>query len=475
MKRRVAPVAGASAARTPFSTAYLALRLRELAGPLVGARLSVAFSGGADSTALLAAAAVLRRRFRWQLRALHVNHHLQASADVWARAARATAKRLGVPCTVLDAPVRLARGLSPEAAARAARYTALRGQLHAGEWLLLAQHEDDQAETLLLQLLRGAGVAGLSAMPAKAGPMLRPLLQVTRAQLQAYLRRRDIAWIEDPSNADERFDRNYLRQRVLPLLRARWPSLGLTISRSAALAAEAQQLLAAQADLQLQVARDGAALRVTVLRRLDEAARRNALRRWLEWREVPMPDQRRLQEIAGPMLRARFDAQPVVCWPGGRVRRHGALLYAAVEGNPAMAPAVRPAAGAADAGRLAWDWLRVPRLALPGGAWLALQPDPHGDMSYAALPARVTVRFRNADGTVGSQRGGQRLKRLLQSQALPPWQRDAVPLVYAGRRLIAVGDWWRAAELGLGLSASAAGRLAPRLRLSWKRGNVSFI
>jgi len=331
VRRRVAPAAGASKAPRTFTSAWLGRRLRELAGSLRGARLCVAFSGGADSTALLAALAALRARGQFELRALHVNHHLQPGAAGFARAAKECARRLGVPCQVLDAPVKVPRGESPEAAARAARYAALRSQLHPGEWLLLAQHQDDQVETLLLQLLRGAGVAGLAAMPERAGNMLRPLLAVTRAQLLAYLRRQALTWCEDPSNADERYGRNFLRLRVLPTLRERWPALGTTICRSAALAAEAQQLLAARADEELQDALDGEALRVTVLRRLGAAARRNALRRWLELRGLPMPDQRRLQELTAPLLRARFDARPFIRWPGAVVSRRGDLLHAGAE------------------------------------------------------------------------------------------------------------------------------------------------
>ncbi len=446
-------------AATVFSSAWLARRVRELAGPLRGLRLCVAYSGGADSTALLAALAALRTRYRCELRALHVNHHLQPGAAGFARAARARARSLGVPCRVLDAPVRLARGESPEAAARTVRYAALRAALHPGEWLLLAQHQDDQVESLLLQLLRGAGIAGLAAMPERAGPLLRPLLEVTRAQLQAYLGRRSLAWSEDPSNADERYGRNFLRARVLPLLRERWPGLGTTISRSAALAAEAQRLLAARADERLQDATDGAALRVTALRGLGAADRRSALRRWLELRGLPMPDQRRLQELAGPLLQARHDAQPFIRWPGVQVRRHGDLLHALME--PESPPP--PEAAQPSTGNRQWDWLRQPRLALPGGARLELHRDAHGDLLRTALPPRVRVAFRDLDGMVAGLPGGRRLKRLLQARSLPPWQRHAVPLLYARRRLLAVGEWWHLPAL----EATAADAVALRCRLRW--------
>ena len=457
MTRRAAPAAGASQAAEAFTPASLARRMRGLAGPLRGLQLCVAFSGGADSTALLAALATLRARHHLVLRALHVNHHLQPAAGAMARAARACARRLGVPCQVLDAPVRLSRGESPEAAARAVRYAALRARLHVGEWLVLAQHQDDQVESLLLQLLRGAGVAGLAAMPERAGPLLRPLLSVTRTQLQAYLRRRSLAWSEDPSNADERYGRNFLRLKVMPLLRERWPGLGVTLSRSAALAAEAQQLLAARADVALLDAVDGEALRVTVLRRLEPADRRNALRRWLQLRGLPMPDQRRLQELAGPLLYSRHDAQPFMRWPGALVRRHGDRLHAVAE-SAAAAAAPAPK-------MLRWDWLREPQLALPGGGVLELRADPHGELLRAALPARVRVAFRAADGSVAGHPGGRRLKRVLQQQALPPWQRRAVPLLYAGSRLLAAGERWQASAMR---AESQAGR-ATRCRLVWRQ------
>jgi len=463
VKGRAAPAAGAAANPEAFGPRWLALRLRQLAGPLAGARFCLAYSGGADSTALLAAMAALRRRHRLQLRALHVNHQMQPSAAAMARAARTHARRLGVACRVVVAPVRALRGASPEAAARAVRYTTLRSGLRPGEWLLLAQHQDDQAESLLLQLLRGAGIAGIAAMPARAGLLLRPLLDVAHSQLVEYLGRRAIGWTDDPSNADERFDRNYLRRRVLPPLRARWPGMAATLGRSAALAAEAQGLLAETADVLLRPAWDGAALRVSVLRRLGAAQRRNALRRWLDLQGLPMPDQRRLQEIAGPLLQARQDAQPRVHWSGGEVRRHGDHLYATAPLRPAALPA------------RAWRWRREPRLPLADGAWLELCPDPHGSWQASALPERLQVAFRGLDGRVAGLPGGKRLKGVLQAAGLPPWTRGAVPLLYARGRLIAVGDQWQAPELRAPGAGAGAGRSSARLRLRWHAAERSQI
>ena len=464
MNARAAPVAGASRSGSAFTSTLLARRLRQLAGPLAGARLCVAFSAGLDSTALLAACAALRTRYRCRVRAVHVNHHLQVGAAAMAVAARAAARRLGVVCKLVDAPVAVARGESIEAAARATRYAALQAELRNGEWLLLAQHQDDQVEALLLQLLRGAGLAGLAAMPARAGSMLRPLLDVSRAQLADYLKRRSQGWSEDPSNADERFARNYLRRQVLPRLRERWPGMAIAIGRSARLAAEAQQLLAERAAAQLQSAYDGAALQVSALRRLAEPDRRNALRFWLEHRGLPMPDQRRLREIAGPVLQARHDAQPFVRWPGVVVRRHGGLLYALADAANAV-----PSADGRESTPIKWNWRREPRLLLPDGSCLELRADPRGALRRSALPAQVRIEYRRADGSVAGQAGGRRLKRLLQAGGLPPWQRSSVPLLYAGRRLLAVGERWCASEWAAGAST----RTAQRCRLRWRaRGAV---
>ncbi|MFO1399961.1 MAG: tRNA lysidine(34) synthetase TilS [Steroidobacteraceae bacterium] len=340
---RGAGAATADAARRceHFDPDWLGARLRVLEAAAPGQRLCVAYSGGVDSSALLHALVALRRRRRLALRALHVDHGLQPDAGAWARAAAAQARRWRVALEVL--PVRVAAGGSLEAAARAARYAALAARLEPGELLLTAHNQDDQLETVLLQLVRGAGIAGLAAMPARApfaaGTLLRPLLPVPRALLRAYLERSGVAWSEDPSNADERFDRSYLRQRVVPLLRSRWPAVAVTVSRSARHAAEAQQLLAAATARTLDAALDGAALRLSALRRLGPAARRALLRQWFAERGCPAPDQRRLEELARGVLQARGDAQPLLRWGGHELRRHGDRLHlGALRTPPPRAP-----------------------------------------------------------------------------------------------------------------------------------------
>jgi tRNA(Ile)-lysidine synthase len=446
----------APASRPRFTPAWLRTQLRALAGPLRGARLCLAYSGGLDSTALLTALAALRERAGFQLRALHVDHGLQAGSARWARAARAQARAAGVTCTVLRVRIPRGSGESIEALAREARYAALAAALAADEQLLTAHTLDDQLETVLLALSRGGGLRGLSAINARgelAGHvLLRPLLSVSRAQLAQFAQARKLHWIEDPSNLDERFDRNYLRRKVLPALRERWPALAVTASRSAAHIAEAQQQLTRSARLAAAQAADGATLRVSALRALDPPARRNLLLYWIAACGLALPDHRRLGEIAGPLLEARADAMPRVQWRGGELRRHGDRLFALTAGESAAQPAAQR-----------WDWRRDAWLALGDGSALGLIDDAHGDVDLAKLPTPLRVEFRRGGERLQAAHGRVPLKDLLQSHDIAPWQRSAVPLLVRGSRIIAVADLWLAEAFRARDSSTG-----PRGRLRWR-------
>jgi tRNA(Ile)-lysidine synthase len=418
-----------------FDAAWLAARLTAMLGPLRGQRLCVAYSGGLDSTVLLSALASLRSRERFALRALHIDHRLQAASADWARAARRRARQLRVPCRIIQLSIARGQRQSIEAAARAARYRALAAALAPDELLLTAHHQEDQLETVLLALLRGSGVRGLAAMaavtPWAGRRLLRPLLAVSRQQLQQYARVRRLDWSEDPSNADERFDRNYLRRSVLPLMRQRWPAAAATVSRSAAHLAEARGLLEQLAGAGLSDARDGGALCVSALRRLALPQRRNAVRQWIAERGLQPPDHRRVREICGPMLAARDDALPRVSWRGGELRRYAGRLFAF--------------AGAAPRARAApenWNWHARPWLPLAGGGALGLVRDRHGDVQLAALPRVLRVRQRRGGERLQAAQGRQALKGLLQAQGVAPWERAALPLIEHRGRIIAVADLW---------------------------------
>ncbi len=454
---------------TEFSPEWLKGQLSQLLPQFPNAAVCVAFSGGADSTALLAALAAAPARPA-RLRAIYVDHQLHADSRGWGRHCRKVALSLGVPLQVRRVRVARGRGQSLEAAARAARYGLFGEVLKAGEALLTAHHQDDQLETVLLQLLRGAGVAGLAAMPACApfagGVLVRPLIEVPRAKLHAWLRTRGLAWIEDTSNADEHLDRNYLRARVLPPILARWPAAPDTVVRGARHAAEAQRMLEALGAADVARASHGAMLSAAVLRALPSERRRNALRFWISRAGYLAPPARRLQEITGPLLAARTDAHPLVSWPGAIVQRQGDLLSIGA----------RPAAGSgrgratptpAQPRVLKWQWrLARQRVLVTGAGALSLAEDARGPLDLDALAGTLEVRSRRGGERLRPVRGGPRrtLKTLLQEARVPLAERPGLPLVYARGRLVAVADRW----LDESLQAGPASRR--RARFVWNTG-----
>jgi tRNA(Ile)-lysidine synthase len=327
-----------------------------------------------------------------------------------------------------------------EAAARDARYALLAAELAPGEFLLTGHHEDDQLETVLLQLFRGAGLAGLAAMPQLAafaeGWLARPLLSRTRAELEEWARGAGLSWVEDDTNADETLDRNYLRRQVLPLIRERWQGVGSAVSRSARHAAEGQRLLDMIARTDVERASSGAELFVPTLRALPPDRRRNALRFWITGAGARAPDTSRLEELAGPVIDARPDSNPRVQWGNVEVRRHADLLAIRIcDAGPqdAVAPIVE------------WAWKVAPSLELSeGGGTLELKPDPHGPIDLDVIPASVTVSRRRGGERLRPRRGGPRrsLKSLLQESHLPIAQRGRLPLLFSGATLLAVGSLW---------------------------------
>jgi tRNA(Ile)-lysidine synthase len=442
-----------------FSPDWLAARLASLVPGYPHVRVCVALSGGLDSTVLLAAAAAIRGDLA-TLRAIHIDHGLHPNSGAWARHARALARALKVPLKVLRAQVDRSPGVSVEAAAREARYSLLESELVEGEILLTAHHEDDQLETVLLQLFRGAGIAGLAAMPHSApfarGLLVRPLLTATRADLESWARSRGLTWVEDETNADERFDRNYLRRQVLPLIRNRWPGVGRAVARSAQHSAEAQRLLDLLARSDVERAAYGPALTVKRLRALSAERRRNALRFWIAQAGYPLPDANRLDQIAGPMLEARPDANPHVAWKGALIHRHADLLTLSAP-LPPNAESFEP---------VTWDVTASRRVSLaPGFGALELQPAARGPIDMGALPARLTVRLRQGGERLRPRRGGpsRTLKNLLQQERVALKERSRLPLLFDGDRLVAAGDLWFDAAIQAGPATR------DRARLIWHR------
>lgn len=417
-------------------------RLFEVLQQLLPAgRFWIGYSGGMDSTVLLHAVASLRTALPdVELGAVHINHGLHPDAARWSQHCTEQAARLGIPCHVVPVTVARVPGASLEAQARAARYAAFAALVGRGDCLLTAHHGDDQAETVLLQLLRGAGVHGLAAMPGKsnfgAGVHARPLLGFARSALAHYATDARLRWIDDPANDDPGFDRNYLRHRVMPALRDRWPAVADTLARSARHCAQAAVLIDATAALDLQqVQRDDGALDLAELRRLPFERQRALIRYWLRMRDLPLPPEARVDQILMQMHGAALDRQPRIAWTGAEVRRHRDRLYA-----------MRPVVSQPQNGARELCWRPDVPLELPGsGMRLVAVP-----VTGAGLNA---ARCHGADITVRFRRGGERcrpadgmhtrsLKKLLQEAGVPVWERERLPLIYINGELAAVADRW---------------------------------
>jgi tRNA(Ile)-lysidine synthase len=416
-------------------------------------RISVAFSGGLDSTVLLAALA--RAALSVPLRAVHVDHGLQHGSADWSAHCAREAAALGVEFVAQRVAVDRASSEGLEAAARTARYAALRALLAPGEWLLTAHHADDQLETLLLRMLRGTGVRGLRGIIAfgrcGVGWLGRPLLGFTREELRGEATARGLSWLEDPSNAEIRHDRNYLRFHVLPALRSRWPTAASRAQRLAEQASDAEQLLEAQAYADARPLAAAWHVPRAALAALEPARQRNLLRHLLRALELEVPSARKIEELRAALLSSHAESHARVAWPGAEGRVYRSALY--------LMPSLPPASPEGYSAPLAAG---APWVGPEGRVELVPAHDGRG-LPQSWLDEGLTLRFR---------RGGERfrphdrahrhsLRSLFQERGVVPWLRDRVPLIYRGSELAAIGDLWHSAD------AAAAGPNEPRWRVQW--------
>ena len=424
--------------------------------PRTSAELCVALSGGLDSTVLLhALARALVDRPNYRIRAAHVDHQLQRDSAIWRQHCGSVALSLQLEFVPLVVKVAADPELSPEAAARDARYAALRQILRPNEVLLTAHHADDQLETMLLALMRGAGLRGLSGVPSVqifgGGWLARPLLEFSRAELEEWARSEQLQWLDDPSNANTNFDRNFLRHRVLPALRERWSAAAHSATRSTAHLREAGRLLDVLAAADLESVAIGSCLSMTQLASLGPARRRNVLRHWIRQHGMRVPSTRKLATIERDLLIAREDRLPCVEWDDVEVRRHRGLLYC-MRQRPAFEPA----------DPLPWNVSQVLELPAQLGR-LRAQRDAAGGLAVARARGELQVHFRR--GGEELQPAGdphhRKLKKLLQDAGVLPWWRDRVPLIYSAEQLVAVGDLWIAEEF-------AARHGEDALRIVWE-------
>lgn len=389
----------------------------------------VGLSGGLDSMVL----AHLASKNLPSVRLLHINHGLSLNAHLWQQQVERWAQQMGLPCVsiVVDVDQQAA---SLEQAARDARYGAFAATLGPAEALLLAHHRDDQAETLLLRLLRGSGLKGLTAMaPARTlgqGHLLRPLLGIGRAQLEAYALHHNLLWVEDESNSAQRFDRNWLRHNLIPLLGTRWPAAQEQLAHTCDRLREEQQLLDAYlaedfCSCQPRQERLGHSLLLAPLLRGANARCNALLRYWFNQLEVLAPSQAVMAQMQ-LLLTSRQDSEACVTWGQWQMRRFAGRLYVL----PQMPQLQRH-----------WQaqWHTAQPLVMANGSVLSACADSNG-----LAAGSYTVRLRQGGERAHPQgrAHSQVLKKLLQDAQLEPWLRDCVPLIYRGENLVAVGDLW---------------------------------
>lgn len=394
-------------------------------------RILVAFSGGVDSSVLLHVLVQLRaKRYpELRLRAIYIHHGLSCHAQEWAEHCQAQCKAWDVELNIVHVSVDPNES-GIEAAAREARYQAIRNLQANDEVLVTAQHQDDQCETFLLALKRGSGPAGLSSMPEcipfGGYKQLRPMLSVSRQQIEGYARENNLSWVNDESNQDVRFDRNFLRLQVLPIIEQRWPHFSKMVSRSANLCAEQESLLdELLAPLLAEVVFDDGSIDISKLSSMSDAKRRALLRRWFDLHRVVMPSQEQLEKLWREVALSRVDAEPVLSLGNHQIRRYCQRLY------------LLSAMQNLDSVILEWQKGKV--LLLPDGLGQLSLADSGIAVRAPKENEKVTVRF-SVPGSfnihIVGRNHSRTMKKLWQELNIPPWLRKRTPLLFYGEKLI---------------------------------------
>jgi tRNA(Ile)-lysidine synthase len=400
----------------------------------------VGYSGGIDSHVLLHLCASVPC-LSGKITAVHVHHGLQAEADSWATHCKKTAENLGVDFTVLHIDVLVNSGESPEEAARNARYTALKPLINVEEVLLLGQHREDQLETVLLQLFRGAGLRGLSGIPEISffgqGLMLRPLLNITKLEINDYAQSHGLQWVEDPSNQKNDYDRNFLRNAVIPLLKQRWPACDKTVSRSARHCAEAQVVVSAVADELFYpvFSRLNKTLCVTQLQAHKSPRQQLIIRHWFQNLGLRMPAQAFVERIQNEVIAAREDSDPILIGQGCLIRRYRDSLYCLKQTEQEPLQDIN------------WSTEQT-FIECSTHRKLFYVPSSVGILYEQWQKAKVTVKFRSGGEKIRLPHRTEHhsLKNLFQEASVPPWEREIMPLIYLNNKLAAVGELWISAD-----------------------------
>jgi tRNA(Ile)-lysidine synthase len=397
----------------------------------------VAFSGGLDSCVLLHALTHLNLPVN--IRAIHINHQISPNANYWQKHCAYVCSELAISFVAIAVDVKN-NGQGIEDAARVARYDAFEMCMKNNDFLFMAHHADDQAETVLLRLMRGTGPRGLSAMPANrplgVGTLSRPLLAFTRAELEEYALTNNLKWIDDESNKQDIYDRNYLRNQVIPLLRERWPNFAKKWQQTAELCAENEKLIEilAQQDLLLSDLKSslvGTSLNLEHVKSLSLARRHNLIRLWLRDSGLSVPEQHHLEEVERQIINGNPDSITRIDWGNVSMRTFQGCIYAlpihelpdVINDRPKLTDGIKLSKGF----HLSFEKIE----------------SSNKPLLDANLP-NIHVRFR-----LGGERcrpigrtHSQTVKKLLQEYKVEPWMRNSLPLVYSEDNLVAVADLW---------------------------------
>lgn len=406
-------------------------------------KIFVAYSGGLDSHVLLHILVQLcKSNSNLELTAIHVNHNISPNAKLWDDHCRKTCEALKVKYISESVdPFCENKGRSVEEVLRKLRYEVFAKILPQDAILMTAHHADDQAETLLLQLFRGAGPKGLAAMPKKTkfaqGWLVRPLIELSRKELEQYAKENQLKWIEDESNIDKKFSRNFIRHDLMPLIKKKWPGVVTTLCRVADHSAEASYLLEdiAKQDLRGLACPDSDVLNLEGLLQLDFVRQKNVLRFWISHLNLPMPSDAKLNEIIRNVVCSRYDAVPVVKWGGAEVRRFRNILYA----MPELEKFDNKIELYFD------DNNEVELPASLGTLQLIIPEDSKFEME------KIKVKFRQGGEKIklSGQTGRKELKKLFQYWDVPSWLRDRVPIVYHNDEIIAVVGYYTVNDIDL--------------------------
>lgn len=393
-------------------------------------KLLIAYSGGLDSTVLLHALSQLQTELPMLLQAVHVHHGLSEHADDWANSCRKNSTDLNIPLKVIKVHIDLESGLGVEAAARNARYQVLFSE--DVDFICLGHHQDDQAETLLLQLARGAGVKGLAGM-AKIDVdrrLIRPLLNISRADLIEYATEHQLQWAEDESNRDQKYDRNFMRHALIPAFNKQYPSISQTLARSASHMAEASVLLDDLAMIDAEAAIDASqrygAIKLERLNTLSAARQANLIRWWLSGNQMTMPSSALLMQILKQLQSNRTDsAIKIKVSDHHYLMRYRGLAFL-VDEPKKLTP-------------INWLWQGEPVVTLPNGSRLLFDKKLGQGLAYQRGGSDIKLRIKNREGgerflpEIGRPRRG--LKTIMQTIKMPPWQREQIPLIFMDEML----------------------------------------